>query len=157
ALPGPVRRPGPTRKDLPPAPGRSFPREPAGQPGKEEVHLFLLPALALRPARDSPFAGRPRLSRLGLVRLHGRLEDGLALHLFALRNPVAGALGILEDLLEKLPPLGHEPAPEVLETVIGTAAVDDVGHPPQVPAVGLAQAVLQVLVERNDLLWVQFP
>ena len=37
------------------------------------------------------------------------------------------------------PPLGHQPAAEVQEAVVGEATVELVGHLPQVPAVGVRQ------------------
>lgn len=45
----------------------------------------------------------------------------------------------------------HEPAPEILETVVGATAVNYIGGTPQIPGVGLVQQVAKRDLERDQL------
>src|SRR5215475_12547540 len=63
------------------------------------------------------------------------------------------AVGIGQRRLIDVTPLRHEPAPEVLETVIGAAAIDHVCRAPKIPGVCLIEVAAKRHLERYDFLW----
>src|SRR5262249_34274775 len=119
---------------------------------EEVVNLLLGPPLALNRASDarqllveilftrpglvSPPSDRPHLATLGeLPWLH----------------MAGGSLGVGERGVIILSPLCDEPAEEVVEPIIRTAAVHDPGHGPQVPPERIPHALLEAAVELDDL------
>src|SRR5262249_46244036 len=112
------------------------------------LQVVLLPRLAPRFAAQEAVP-RQVAAGLLLVDLTGHVAERLEFTGRLVRpGDPRQVLRVLQGRLVHVPAAGNQPAAEILEAVVGTAAADEVRGAPQVPVVGPFQAALVVALER---------